>query len=57
MADGIANDIWKYRGEMREWVRGFCNKEWRGGGLAEVVKGEGGSIGGKKGRRKSGRTI
>lgn len=28
--DGIANEVWKYREEVRELVGDFCNKVWRG---------------------------
>jgi len=37
--DGIPNEVWKYGGAgMEEWIWGFCNKVWRGGGWPEKWK-------------------
>lgn len=31
--DGIPNKVWRYGGGgMREWVRKFCNRVWKGEG-------------------------
>jgi len=37
--DGIPSEVWKHGGEeLEEWVRGFCNKVWNGGGWPESWK-------------------
>ncbi|XP_018360405.1 PREDICTED: uncharacterized protein LOC108759461 [Trachymyrmex cornetzi] len=37
--DGIPNKVWKYEGEMEEWVWKVCNEIWMGGWSKEWKEG------------------
>lgn len=36
--DGNLNEVWRYGREIREWVRHFCNRVWKGKGWPEEWK-------------------
>lgn len=52
--DGFPNEAWKYGGNLKEWVWDYCNRIWKGEGLAGRLEGGNYSTSRKKGKRKGG---